>query len=629
MILIKDILVNKDIAINESESIKFAIETMHKSSHGVVAVLLNKKVVGVITERDIINIINDPIDMDRSVKSFFQFHNIITINESRSLEYALHVLIDNSIRRLIVVDDTHTFVGIVTQDGVLKHLDDDVFKSNIVISNFLNKNMKIITIKQSKSIDEGFRLMNSHTIGSVIVVDDNLETIGIVTERDSISILKSDIDMSLPISKIMSSPIISVSEDALVKDTVELMNLKNIRRVLVLESDSNIPISILTTRDIAKNLQGHYTQILESKLKNMKTTLNQMGESIIEIFEDNNMQIIQWMNDKARENFGQMIDANILELIPEHIWKTIYEGIKRDETSSKYKVKIKEMSFELMCSQHFVNAKETHLIILRDISSFENAISSAKVINTDLEEQVKQEVEKNQKHEILMFQQSRLAQMGEMISMIAHQWRQPLNNLSILTQTIYFRYKRGRIDDELMNEFNEDSKKQIKLMSTTIDDFRNFFKPDKQREKFYLDIQINQTIELLKPIFHQQNIKIKIDMTNKIEFFGFPSEFSQSLVNIFNNAKDALVEEEVENRTIYVSLKQKDKKIILEIKDNAGGIPEEIIEKIFDPYFSTKKNKNGTGLGLYMTKLIIEEHMGGSISVTNEKSGACFSITLN
>jgi len=259
---------------------------------------------------------------------------------------------------------------------------------------------------------------------------------------------------------------------------------------------------------------------------------------------------------------------------------------------------------------------------------FEDAISSVKVVNLDLEQQVKEEVEKNRQQEMFMFQQSRLAQMGEMISMIAHQWRQPLNNLSILTQSIYFKYRRGKIDDELMSEFNIGSKKQIKLMSNTIDDFRDFFKPEKKRVSFFVDEQINQTIELLKPILHKQNIKLIFEIQKDVEFFGFPRELSQSLVNIFNNSKDALVENNIEDKVISISLKKLDTKIVLEIKDNAGGIPKNIINKIFDPYFSTKENKNGTGLGLYMTKLIIEEHMKGKISVYNQDNGATFEIVL-
>lgn len=420
-------------------------------------------------------------------------------------------------------------------------------------------------------------------------------------------------------------PVISANENALVKETVELMNQKKIRRVLVLENNTNIPIALLTTRDIAKNIQGNYTQILESKLKNMKSTLNQMGESIIEVIEDNDTQVIQWMNNTAKNNFGDIIDSDILLLIPQNIWTTIYKEVK-NKVPLNHKIKIKKMSFEIRCTQHFINSNETLLIILRDISTFEDAISSAKTINNVLEEQVQQELEKNFNHEILMFQQSRLAQMGEMINMIAHQWRQPLNNLSILTQTIYSKYKRAKIDDALMNEFHKDSKKQIILMSTTIDDFRDFFKPDKTKVSFYLDKQILQTIELLKPIFYQQNIDIKIDMIDNVDFFGFPSEFSQALINILNNSKDALMEKEIKNKTIFISLKREDNRTILNVKDNAGGIKEEIIDKIFDPYFSTKKNKNGTGLGLYMSKLIIEEHMNAQISVTNENSGACFKV---
>ena len=249
-------------------------------------------------------------------------------------------------------------------------------------------------------------------------------------------------------------------------------------------------------------------------------------------------------------------------------------------------------------------------------------------LNKTLKNKISIEVEKNKQQQIMMFQQSRLAQMGEMISMIAHQWRQPLNNLSTLNQTIILKYKRDKLTTDLIDDFDKNTTKQISTMSQTIDDFSNFFKPEKQKVEFCINDVIKNCIELLNPILTKHQINLEFTNNEIINIFGYPNELGQSLVNIINNAKDALIQDEIENRKIDIKLKLTDTMMHLIISDNANGIQEDIINKIFDPYFSTKNEKNGTGLGLYMTKIIIEDNMQGKIEVLNNLNGASFVIKL-
>ncbi len=252
-----------------------------------------------------------------------------------------------------------------------------------------------------------------------------------------------------------------------------------------------------------------------------------------------------------------------------------------------------------------------------------------KLLNNSLKDKVKDEIQKNKEKETMMLHQSRLAQMGEMISMIAHQWRQPLNNLSILNQTIILKYKTNKLNSDVMEYFKLNSSKQINNMSDTIDDFRNFFKPEKEKIEFYINNVIVDTISIIKPILKQNKITLVNHCTeNKYKILGYPNELGQGIINILNNAKDALIDNQIETKEIIISTNQIENNIILKIQDNAGGISENIIEKIFDPYFSTKDDKNGTGLGLYMTKIIIENHMSGEIKVSNIDNGAMFEITL-
>jgi len=250
-----------------------------------------------------------------------------------------------------------------------------------------------------------------------------------------------------------------------------------------------------------------------------------------------------------------------------------------------------------------------------------------KEINLNLKDKIKEEVEKNKQQQLLMLQQSKLAQMGEMISMIAHQWRQPLNALSIVNQTVSHKYKKGELDDDFIDHFSEKSNAYIQGMSNTINDFKDFFKPEKQKINFCINDVITNTINMLNPTLTQYSICIEFNLNEKISLNGYPNELGQALINILNNAKDALKNNNInKDKKLIIDLILTENIAIIKIIDNAGGIPEDIIPKIFDPYFSTKDDKNGTGIGLYMTKLIIEEHMNGKINVTNSDGGATFEI---
>jgi signal transduction histidine kinase len=246
----------------------------------------------------------------------------------------------------------------------------------------------------------------------------------------------------------------------------------------------------------------------------------------------------------------------------------------------------------------------------------------------ELESLINQAVEKNRKQEIMLSHQSRLAQMGEAINMIAHQWRQPLNNLNGLVLLMDLKLsKQKNIDKNLLEkEFNE-IETTTTYMSHTIDDFRDFFKPQKEKIKFNLKDTIESTMRLIQPVMLHEEIKIKHLYEKNIHLIGYPNEIGQVIINIINNAKDALISINLNReKNIYISLFKKEHKVVITIQDNAGGVDKNIINHIFDPYFSTKLKKNGTGLGLYISKMIIEEHMEGKLSVENSKDGALFKI---
>ena len=249
-------------------------------------------------------------------------------------------------------------------------------------------------------------------------------------------------------------------------------------------------------------------------------------------------------------------------------------------------------------------------------------------LNNTLDTRIKVEINNRKKQEQILIQQSKLAEMGEMISMIAHQWRQPLSALSTIVQNIHLRYSLEKLDKEYLEKQRILSNALTEKMSQTINDFRDFFKPNKEMHPFSIEKALQQTIFLINDSFKSNSIKIEVIISDDVIIYGFESELSQVFLNIITNSKDAFLETKVKNPNIIIETKKTKNDIQISISDNAGGINEAIINKIFEPYFTTKNNYNGTGLGLYMSKMIIEQNMQGQLSVQNIPNGVTFCIHI-
>ncbi|MEA2072265.1 MAG: PAS domain-containing sensor histidine kinase [Campylobacterota bacterium] len=250
------------------------------------------------------------------------------------------------------------------------------------------------------------------------------------------------------------------------------------------------------------------------------------------------------------------------------------------------------------------------------------------LLNANLEERIVKEVEINRLKDRQMMHQSRLAQMGEMLAMIAHQWRQPLSAIASANATMNVRAELDDIDKESTLKTTASIDKFIKHLSSTIDDFRNFFKQNKKlSQTSYLKIT-KSVLHLMDASLKSKGVEVKLDLKCTDEFSSYENELKQVLLNLITNAQDALLEKEVKEPYIELKSCKENETYVLEVCDNGYGINADIIEKVFDPYFSTKKNKEGTGLGLYMSKLIIEEHCEGKISCVNEANGTCFKVEL-
>ena len=248
-------------------------------------------------------------------------------------------------------------------------------------------------------------------------------------------------------------------------------------------------------------------------------------------------------------------------------------------------------------------------------------------LNKNLEKRVKKAIKEAKQKDRAMLHQSRLARMGEMLNMISHQWRQPLSQISSIIMEIETRIAFNKSNNKFILSSAEELNEIVLYMSNTIEDFKNFFKPEKNKTKFKISDSCNNAIALVKDSLNNQKIILNYNIKNDKIIEGYPREYSQVILNLLLNARDALVSNQILNAQIYLCIDAKAEKSIVTVKDNAKGIKEENIERIFEPYFSTKKSQ-GTGLGLYMSKVIIETNMQGKLSVQNSKNGAIFKVIV-
>ncbi len=593
-----------------------AMSCMLENRNGSVVLLEERRPAGIVTEGVVLDLLEEGIDFEREILPYAKAP-VITASCNRPVESAFDLVVTNNIRRLVLVDEKGEYTGMVLQEDLFAFLEEDVYKVDLKVGDLLPPDAHIVSAGPEESLGEVLHLMRVAKVGSVIVKKEE-EVLGIVTEKDILAAGYNKIDMQKSVTTLMSSPVLSVNADAAVTSVITMMQRKNIRRVLVRDRQGRMH-ALLTNRDIFKHIKGNVARMLEIKLRHAKEIMDLLPEAIIEIYDTGKNQVIHWINSRARDYFGDSVLEKSPEALFGETWARLYSVLAERGQVVNFSALLGGRHFEFSGTlSKNINSRYIKLIA-KDVTEHES-------IKRQLQAEVQEESRLRLEHEYLMMQQARLASMGEMVGHIAHQWRQPLAQLGGILMNLESAQAFGELDEAYLGKRILEGNELIKYMSRTIDDFRHFFSPKAAHARFDVAGAIKQAVRIVSAALDYQRIQVTVDAPEG-HFFarGLENEFAQVILNMLNNAKEALSQRE-HPRRIMISAREERGEIIVTFCDNGGGIDPQILPDIFKPYVTTRSEEGGTGIGLYMAQLIIEQKMHGSIGVSNSAEGACFTL---
>ena len=406
---------------------------------------------------------------------------------------------------------------------------------------------------------------------------------------------------------------------------------------------SEILNGILKYEDIRKiNLDSLHHKKSLSKQTDPTLELFKYEHSIIDPFEKIEIaKITFYYSNTNLKSITQQIFITIffIFIFALIVFLIIFYSIRTDLNALKaianamkeYSITKKMQPIILECKSEEINTIAN--VTNQMIASISDYLLQLKSFNNELQEQIEDEILKQQQQERLMIHQSRQAAMGEMLESIAHQWRQPLNIIGLATANIETEYKLGVLNEKKFDERMEIVSLNLQHMSNTIDDFRNFLNPERKLERFNPHKSIGEILNILDAQFNNSNIHYELIEESNVTFYGVENELKQVIFILLSNAKDAIMlqiqKQKISQGLITIVTKEKSGEGVIEVCDNGGGVEESILNTIFDPYVTTKSNANGTGIGLYIAKNIIESRMKGNLCVKNNKEGSCFAIKIS
>ncbi len=390
-----------------------------------------------------------------------------------------------------------------------------------------------------------------------------------------------------------------------------------------------------------KNLENGLNKVKDGQLFGQIDAISTLNYYVQNEFS-NNLKISSKLDEKYELGIASNKDNQILH----NIFSKLIRTISKEEHNTIYndwnkKARVIEKTDYTV----FFQLLSLFILVLAFISFLNYKLKKLvsektkelKLLNDNLEQRVSLEVAKNRQNEISLMEQAKMAALGEMIGNIAHQWRQPLSAISSSASSMGIQNSLDSLDKETIDKYSKSINEKAQYLSRTIDDFRSFIEGSRSKKLFNLNDSVNSFLILVESSINRYNIDVKINISKDIEIRSLKNELNQCFLNFFNNSKDALVEKNIHPKLIFIDSKVEDKLLTIEFYDNAMGIDNKIIKKVFEPYFTTKHQSQGTGLGLNMTYRLIQEGMNGKIFVYNKtfvyknKSylGACFKIVLD
>jgi diguanylate cyclase (GGDEF)-like protein len=344
-ISIKDIVQREDLSVQNNASLRELIDVMQKNGRGLVVILRDRTPAGILTERDVVQILSKGIDLDEMAYPY-SAKSLIIIREDRTIGHALAVMMENNIRRVIVTDKGGAFVGALTQHDLLRHLEEDFYRSFVKVKHILDKQRPLISVCEDDSVRKTLDLMVKNNISSVPVLRDG-KAVGIITEKDILGVAAQNIDLDQPANRYMSSPVIGIVQETALNEVVRIMNEQNIKRVIIHDLEG-IAEGVVTIRDVLRNLEGDYTHFLERKLKHTKDVLNLFPEALIELADMGGEYLVIWANERALRTFGEKIlDSPVTDFIPSDRWSSMHETLLADGKTEDVKFKKDNNIYEL------------------------------------------------------------------------------------------------------------------------------------------------------------------------------------------------------------------------------------------------------------------------------------------
>jgi len=610
---LKNLIQQTDDIVDTSATLQQVVNKMDANKLHHIVIVENNKPIGIITEKDIVHCFTNHIDFG-SLAFEYATKDIVALHSTRMIEYALSIMINNNIRKIIVVDSKNDYLGCVEQEELVYHLEETICDTKEEIYKLLiNQNNKAEIIAENSTLKEALEIMSSKGLTSLLVSVDT-KPVGIISESDVVHLAQKNIDQNSLTKDFMHSPIIQIDAHESVDAMITLMKQNHIRRVVVFNDQDNT-YHTLSSKDLVNNVKGNYIKFLEAKLYDTRDTFNALSEYVIELIDMDDEQIIFWTNSITKTNFNVGMDDEITKMIPKDIWKNLLQMLIKERVIYET-IEINGKYYQVKGHYGTITGENIIKLFLNDVT--ETTLLIKKLQN------------ENEIKEKLLFDQAKMVQMGEMIGNIAHQWRQPLSVITTSASGVLFKDEYGTLTKEEIPEWMNQILDSANYLSETIDIFRNFIKEKKESKEIVLQDAVRRTFKIVQASLKNNEIELldTLDYENPITLTVVAGELEQVIINIINNAKDILVEKEIEDRWVKVALEIEGDFAILSIEDNGGGVQENILPYIFDEYFTTKSNEKGTGLGLHMSRRIVKESLQGKLYVKNTQNGAKFFVEL-